>query len=118
MQLLSQYVYSCLGLSAQPPETNYEGTIIAEGFKQSILPASDGPFPIGFNFTFFGNTYSQFYVSANGLVMFTDPDDLYNTEATIPTAATPNNYIAPFWDNLSIVDGGNIMYRYSRCIKP
>src|SRR5512139_3071243 len=93
-----------LGGFAQPTETVYEGTLIASGFRQSIPLASDGPFPIGFNFTFFGNTYSQFYVSANGLVMFTDPDGLYNTEATIPTATTPNNYIAPFWDNLSIVD--------------
>ncbi len=100
-----------LGLSAQPPETIYEGTLIASGFRQSIPLASDGPFPIGFNFTFFGNSYSQFYVSANGLVTFTDPDGLFNTETTIPTATTPNNYIAPFWDNLSIVDGGNIMYK-------
>jgi hypothetical protein len=100
-----------LGVFAQPPETIYEGTLIASGFRQGIPLGSDGPFPIGFDFTFFGNAYSQFYVSANGLVMFTDPDDLYNTEADIPSAATPNNYIAPFWDNLSILDRGNIMYR-------
>ena len=100
-----------LGAFAQLPETIYEGTLIASGFKQSIPLGSDGPFPVGFNFTFFGNVYSQFYVSANGLVMFTDPDDLYNTEADIPSAPTPNNYIAPFWDNLSIMDGGNILYR-------
>jgi gliding motility-associated-like protein len=99
-----------LGTFAQPPETIYEGILIASGFRQSIPLASDGPFPIGFNFTFFGTSYSQFYVSANGLVMFTDPDGLYNTEVTIPAASTPNNYIAPFWDNLSILDGGNVLY--------
>jgi hypothetical protein len=97
---------------AQPPETIYEGILIASGFRQSISAGSDGPFPIGFSFTFFGNSYTQFYVSANGLVMFTDPDDTYNTETTIPTPiARPDNFIAPFWDNLSIVDGGNILYR-------
>ncbi len=95
---------------AQPPETVYNGTVIATGFRQSIPLASSGPFNIGFSFTFFGNTYTQFYVSANGLVMFTAPDNLYNDEVTIPTAALPNNYIAPFWDNLSILDGGNVMY--------
>ena len=100
-----------LGLSAQPPETIYEGNLIASGFIQSIPLASDGPYPIGFSFTFFGNTYTNFYVSVNGLVTFTDPDGLFNNEATIPTATTPNNYIAPFWDNLSIIDGGNIMYK-------
>ena len=108
--LITSILLSGLTLFGQPAETTYEGTLIAEGFTQGIL-ASDGPFPIGFNFTFFGNTYSQFYVSANGLVTFTDPDGLFNTEVTIPAAATPNNYIAPFWDNLSIVDGGNILYR-------
>ena len=99
------------GVFSQPPETNYEGTVIATGFRQSIPLASAGPFSIGFNFTFFGNTYSQFYVSANGLVMFTAPDNLYNDEVTIPSATLPNNYIAPFWDNLSILDGGNVLYK-------
>jgi len=109
--LITAMLLAGLSLHGQPAETVYEGTLIASGFKQSIPLASDGPFPIGFSFTFFGNTYTDFYISANGLVMFTDPDDLYNTEATIPTASMPNNYIAPFWDNLSITSGGNILYR-------
>jgi len=99
------------GIFAQPPETVYEGTLIATGFRQSIPLASAGPYNVGFNFTFFGNSYTQFYVSANGLVMFTAPDDLYNQEVTIPDAAKPNNYVAPFWDNLSILDGGNVLYK-------
>ena len=99
------------GLFAQPTETVYEGTVIATGFIPSIPLASSGPFDIGFNFTFFGNTYTQFYVSANGLVMFTAPDDLYNDEVTIPAPGKPNNYIAPFWDNLSIMSKGNVMYK-------
>jgi gliding motility-associated-like protein len=114
MRLLFSYCLLILvtfaTLKAQPPETNYQGSLIAKGFKQSIT-TSDGPYPIGFNFTFFGNSYSQFYVSANGLVMFVDPDGLYNTEEIIPTSTTtPNNFIAPFWDNLSISDQGEILY--------
>jgi gliding motility-associated-like protein len=100
----------CYRAYGQPSEVIYDGTTIAVGFKQSIL-SSDGPFPIGFTFSFFETPYTQFYVSANGLVMFTDPDNLYDTESTIPTSSTPNNFIAPFWDNLSIVDGGNILYK-------
>ena len=99
-----------LSAAAQPPETNYLGTLIATGFKQNIPLASDGHFPIGFTFTFFGNTYTEFYVRENGLVMFSNPDSLYKVESTIPSVSTANNFIAPFWDNLSIVDGGNIMY--------
>ena len=45
------------GVFSQPPETNYEGTLIATGFRQSIPLPSAGPFNIGFNFSFFGNTY-------------------------------------------------------------
>jgi gliding motility-associated-like protein len=98
------------GAFAQPPEQIYQGTVIATGFRQSIPLGSAGPFSIGFDFTFFGNEYSEFYISANGLVLFDAPTGAYNTSATIPTAAAPNNYIAPFWDNLSILDVGNIMY--------
>lgn len=101
------------GVFAQPPETVYEGTVITTGFRQSILSPDYGPHPIGFDFEFFGNTYSQFWVSVNGLILFDKPSDvdLYNTEATIPSAGGPDNFIAPFWDNLSILDGGNIMYK-------
>ncbi|MCX6281951.1 MAG: gliding motility-associated C-terminal domain-containing protein [Bacteroidetes bacterium] len=31
----------------------------------------EGPFPIGFEFTFFGNKYTQFYVGSNGWIGFT-----------------------------------------------
>jgi gliding motility-associated-like protein len=95
---------------SQPTEQVYLGTVITTGLKTTIPLASSGPFPIGFNFTFFGNTYSQFYVSANGLVLFDPPTAAYDTAAIIPTARIPNNYIAPFWDNLSILSVGNVMY--------
>ncbi len=35
--------------------------------------ASAGPFPIGFSFTYYGQTYTQFYISANGWIGFTPP---------------------------------------------
>lgn len=108
---LSVLFLSVSVLLAQPPETVYEGILIAKGFRQSIPANAHGPHDIGFNFTFFGNSYDQFYVSANGLVMFTEPDGVYNNEVTIPDPAMPNNYIAPFWDNLSILDRGDVMYR-------
>ncbi len=98
-------------LFAQPPETVYDGTLIEKGFRQNIDLALAGPYDIGFNFTFFGNSYDQFYVNANGMVMFTEPDGFYNNEVTIPDPAVPNNYIAAFWDNLTISDKGNVMYR-------
>ena len=97
-----------LGVAAQPPETIYQGTFIRSGY---VDDAVYGPLNIGFNFTYFGNSYSQFYVSSNGLVLFTaDPLNLSGTEAAIPNSAAPNNFIAAFWDDL-IVDGtGKILY--------
>lgn len=35
--------------------------------------ASAGPFPIGFSFTYYGQTYTQFYISANGWIGFSPP---------------------------------------------
>jgi len=97
-----------LGVAAQPPETIYQGTVIRSGY---VDDASYGPLNIGFNFTYFGNSYSQFYVSSNGLVLFTaDAANSSGTEAAISNSAAPNNFIAAFWDDL-IVDGtGKILY--------
>lgn len=92
--------------SSQSSEITYLGTIAKSGYENN---ASYGSLNIGFNFTYFGNTYSQFYISTNGLLTFgtgtTDP-----SEDPIPTAGSPNNFIAPFWDDLVIDPSGNILY--------
>jgi hypothetical protein len=100
----------CIRVTAQPPETTYLGNLVTNGYLNNIPLASDGPFPIGFNFTFYGNSYSQFWVSANGLLMFVDPGGNYSTESSIPNIALPNNFIAPFWDDLAIDGSGKILY--------
>ena len=70
-----------------------------------------GPFNLGFNFKFYGNTKTQIYVSSNGLVLFgTVSTDIY-TNASIPTAAVPNEYIAPFWDDLDGINQGTVHYQ-------
>jgi gliding motility-associated-like protein len=93
---------------AQPPETIYQGTVIKSGY---VDDASYGPFNIGFNFTYFGISYSQFYASSNGLVLFTsDATNISGADVAIPDPAGPNNFIAAFWDDL-VVDGtGKILY--------
>ncbi len=50
---------------ALPDETEYVGIVAAEGY---IDDRAWGAFPIGFSFDFFGNTYTDFYVTSNGLV--------------------------------------------------
>ncbi len=95
-------------VDAQPAETIYQGTVIKPG---PIDDAAYGPFNIGFNFTYFGISYSQFYVSSNGLVLFSaDPANSAFTSSAIPDPATPNNFIAAFWDDLVIDGTGSILY--------
>lgn len=59
-----------------------------------------GPLPIGFNFKFYGEVQSQLYISSNGFISFDNiTEDTYTNDG-IPTAGMPDNYIAPFWDDL------------------
>ncbi len=98
---LSSYV-----TKAQPPEITYPGTIVYEGYYDD---RSWGPLNIGFNFTFYGNTYNRFYVTSNGLVMFVSGSNDY-TEDPIPSPSSPNNLIAAFWDDIVINSSGKIVY--------
>ena len=93
-------------ITAQLSEEVYSGTVIRAGY---IDDASYGPFNIGFSFTYYGNTYTQFYVNSNGMILF-GAGSSTGAEAPIPTATAPNNFIAAFWDDL-VVDGtGKILY--------
>lgn len=52
--------------------------------------------PIGFSFNFFGNNYTQFYMSESGFLTF-DSGGLNCCEQYIPDGASPNNLIAAGW---------------------
>lgn len=99
-------LYISINTFTQPSEITYLGNVARSGFVNN---GTYGPFNIGFSFTFFGNTYTQFYVSSNGLVLF-GAGSTDGTEDPIPTAATPNNFIAAFWDDLTVDATGNILY--------
>lgn len=69
-----------------------------------------GPFPIGFEFEFYGNTYSSFYISTNCFISFGDgSSSLSNTY--IPNTNTPNNYIAPYWDDMYVQSYSRVYYQ-------
>lgn len=55
-----------------------------------------GPFPIGFTFNHYGNNFTEFYVSTNGLIQFTNPTSAY-TNSCLPSY---NNTLYVFWDDL------------------
>jgi hypothetical protein len=69
--------------------------------------------PIGFAFNFLGNSYSDVWISSNGLIQFGGGNSASFTNAPIPTAATPNNFIAPLWDDHNPGTTGDVYYRLS-----
>ncbi len=94
---------------ALPPETYYEANVAYRGY---VDDTHYGPFDIGFNFTYFGDVYTEFYATSNGYVGF-GPNATYDTydNACLPTAAVPNCVFA-FWDDTVIhADGGVIFYQ-------
>jgi len=68
-----------------------------------------GPFDIGFPFTFYGTAYTAFYLNTNGQVLFGSGSSAL-ANVRIPNADTPNNFIAPFWDDL-VSEEGTMYYK-------
>lgn len=82
---------------------------------ESLTDADDAyeiieiPFP----FRFYGEEYSDnLAVTTNGLLVFGDQDNIetYNNQY-IPSAYPPNNFIAPFWDDLVVPSTARVRYR-------
>ena len=77
--------------------------------------SQQGPFNIGFNFCFFGTTYTQFYVGSNGWISFSGGQPTTFTTQTIPTvnALVPRNCIMGPWQDWHPGLGGQIRYQMS-----
>jgi beta propeller repeat protein/parallel beta-helix repeat protein len=69
-----------------------------------------GPFPLGFDFNFYGYTYKQFYVQSNGLISFSPVPVAYLNEQ-IPTADEYNAFIAWMWTYMYPSDTSKIYYQ-------
>jgi hypothetical protein len=71
-----------------------------------------GPFPIGFAFSFYGKTYTEFYIGSNGLIGFGSTAGLGAfTNRVIPTDFPPNNIVAWLWDDLIPRDDTRVYYQ-------
>lgn len=62
------------------------------------------PFP----FSFFGNSYSTAYVSANGFISFGQGYSPANSNSCIPSTSPPNNAIYAFWTDLDPIVYGAV----------
>jgi hypothetical protein len=85
--------------------------IAAANLASSITNSDDAnqSIPIGFNFNFYGTAYTTLYVCTNGFISFGVGNSSYSN-TNIPSASTPNNIIAAFWDDLHPGLGGDIYY--------
>jgi LPXTG-site transpeptidase (sortase) family protein len=79
-----------------PPETQYAGSDTGTTGDDRVT----GTFNIGFNFTFYGNTYDQFQATTNGLICFNGQAQSTFSNTTIPNTSGPNNCVYAFWDDL------------------
>jgi len=92
--------------------------ISSEGTQVSFSNNDDGTelIDIGFDFSFYGNTYSQFLINPNGWIGFeSDNDEWYN--GNLPSSDYPTAAIFGFWDDLNPVNdncnsscSGNVYY--------
>jgi N-acetylneuraminic acid mutarotase len=86
-------------------------------FAHRLTPCDDcvnDNVPIGFNFVFYGNTYSSVNISSNGFIEFPPgAADGCCTGRTIPLADDFNNIIAAAWTDLfppGAPSGGGVFY--------
>ncbi|MDC8003310.1 HYR domain-containing protein [Aureisphaera galaxeae] len=89
-----------------PTDISATGTLVTLSDDQV-----SGALPIGFSFDFYGNTYTDFYISSNGFVTFNSSTDSGCCEGQqLPNTSTPNNLIALAWDDLFPPGAGSVSY--------
>ena len=76
--------------------TNHGGTSVSLGNNQLT-----GAQPIGFPFCFYGNTYTNFYISDNGFISFSNNGQGCCSGQALPNTANPDNLIALAWEDLN-----------------
>jgi subtilisin family serine protease len=66
--------------------------------------------PLSFPFQFYGQSYQQIFVGANGLAGFASAGLNSAINVDLPNTGTPNGMLCPFWDSLRPSLGGSIWF--------
>lgn len=69
-----------------------------------------GAIPFGFEFDFYGVSFSELYISTNGFISFVPIGHGYYYNDPIPRSDGPNSIICPFWDDLDGSNQGSVHY--------
>ncbi|UCF07307.1 MAG: hypothetical protein JSW28_06540, partial [Thermoplasmata archaeon] len=101
------YGYVWMDSDSPSPKIQYNWVDISGmgGSTTAVDYDDDGDtFPIGFNFTFYGNNYTEVNIYSHGYINFGEFDIDY-WQRPIPHPFLPNSMIAAFWENLRNYDG-------------
>lgn len=63
---------------------------------------------IPFEFVFYGKTYNQVYVGANGVVGFAETGMGAYSNSDLPSVGAPNAVLCPYWDDLNPSSSGSV----------
>ena len=90
----------------------YSWVDISTTGAQVVLADDDfaGPFPIGFTFAFYDQSYTDFYVSSNGFVSFGAGSTALTNACPLPDAGTPDYISSLLWDDLDPFDTSDPIY--------
>lgn len=71
-----------------------------------------GPFALGFEFEFFGQSYTEFYIGSNGWVSFSPDQPITYVPEEIPNVSPdlPKNCIMGPWEDWDPSQGGEVKY--------
>jgi len=102
-----------------PDGFGYNGTLcnyswIDISSTGTLVSLSDDNFsaalPIGFTFSFYGTSYTEFYIGSNGFLSFGSGSSVRENQCTLPSDTAPNNQIALMWDDLDPGDNSDPAY--------
>lgn len=79
----------------------YAWSDITGGTRHLLWDDSSVTIPIGFGFEFFGDSFTNVTISSNGFLAFSSAGSTVYSNTAIPSTSVPDNFVAPFWDDLN-----------------
>ena len=97
-----------------PNHSIYSQTYSPQSTAGTSVGLSDdsnvGPYNIGFNFEFYGQTFTQFRICTNGFITFGSTSGRYSP-GSFPNASQPNGVVAAYWTDLYPSSGYYMRYQ-------
>ncbi|MDF5754729.1 S8 family serine peptidase [Spongiactinospora sp. TRM90649] len=85
----------------------YTCEVGAEPYVAGTTESNVGRMALPFPVPFYGESYSQIWITGNGVASFTDHPD--GEDSPLPSPSAPNAAVYPFWDGLNL-DGNSSLH--------